>query len=247
MTPTSSFRWSKNDRWISPEEREMLKQVEGYPLLVREQYLDFLKCRFFRQPLLCRRGIELRREQEAEAILKLQVSSRLRPVSSKPHLDTMLPEKFRSEGGAALTASLSPKKRLLVRLAEAWPRRIPAAELAAQETSVFDEGEFLLQLYATGLISLQTHWNPYVPGPGDRQESSRLARLMIDRRDQVTNQEHVDVKISGQLGVELLRRLDGTRDRVALMAELRRIEPDATPEDLETSLSTLAKLALLTA
>jgi hypothetical protein len=136
---------------------------------------------------------------------------------------------------------------LLIRLAEAWPRRLPLADLASQETSDFKLGEFLLQLYAADMISLQTHWNPYVGRPGERPESSRLSRLMIDRRDQVTNQEHVDVKISGRLGVELLRRLDGTRDRVALLSELRRVEPDATPEDLETSLSTLANLALLTA
>jgi hypothetical protein len=69
----------------------------------------------------------------------------------------------------------------------------------------------------------------------------------IDRRDQVTNQEHVDVQIIGRLGVELLRRLDGTRDRVALMSELRRVDPAITAEALETSLNTLANLALLTA
>jgi hypothetical protein len=236
-----------NDRWLSPEEREMLKQVEGDPLLVREQYMDFLKGRFFRQTLLCRRGTELRRERAAESILKLQVSSHLRPVSIKPDLDSMKPEQFRSDAGAALTAALPPMKRLLVRLAEAWPRRLAAADLASQETSDFKLGEFLLQLYAVDMISLQTHWNPYVICPGERPESSRLARLMIQRRDQVTNQEHVDVKISSQLGVELLRRLDGTRDRVALVSELRRIEPGATPENLESSLNTLANLALLTA
>jgi hypothetical protein len=97
------------------------------------------------------------------------------------------------------------------------------------------------------MISLQTHWNPYVTRLSERPQASRLARLMIDRRDRVTNQEYVDVKISGQLGVELLRRLDGTRDRVALLSELRQIESDATPEDLETSLNSLANIALLTA
>jgi hypothetical protein len=236
-----------NDRWLTPEEREMLTQVEGDPLLVREQYMDFLKGRFFRQTLLCRRETELRREKAAEAILKLQVSSRLRPVSAAPDLDSMRPEQFRSKEGAALTASLPPMKRLLARLAEAWPRRLPVADLAAQETSDFPLGEFLLQLYASDMISLQTHWNPYVTRPGERPESSRLARLMIAHRDQVTNQEHVDIKISGKLGVELLGRLDGTRDRAALLAELRRVDPGATKQDLDTSLNTLAGLALLTA
>ncbi len=236
-----------NDRWLSAEEREMLQQVEGDPLLVREQYMDFLKSRMFRQTLLCRRGTVLRRERAAEAILQLQASSRLRPVSVKPDLDSMQPEKFRTEGGSALTALLPPMKRLLVRLAEAWPRRLPVADLVAQETSDFNLREFLLQLYASDLISLQTHWNPYVTRPGERPESSRLARLMLDRRDQVTSQEHADVQISGLLGVELLRRLDGTRDRAALMSELKRIEPQITAKDLETSLNTLAGLALLIA
>jgi hypothetical protein len=70
---------------------------------------------------------------------------------------------------------------------------------------------------------------------------------MIDRRERVTNQEHVDVVITGRMGAELLRRLDGTRDRAALLAELQRIDPGATPKDLDASLSTLAGLALLTA
>jgi hypothetical protein len=236
-----------DDRWLSPEEREMLARVDGDPLLVREQYLDFLKARFFRQTLLCRRGTGLHRDRAAESILKLQVSSRLRPVSASPELDLIGPEQFRSEEGAALTASLPPMKRVLARLAEAWPRRIPVSELGPLAPSDFQLGDFLLQLYAADMISLQTHWNPYVLHPSERPESSRLARLMIDRRERVTNQEHVDVVISGRMGAELLRRLDGTRDRAALLAELQRIDPGATPKDLDASLSTLAGLALLTA
>jgi hypothetical protein len=207
-----------DDRWLSAEEREMLARVDGDPLLVREQYLDFLKARFFRQTLLCRRGTGLQRDRA-----------------------------FRSEEGAALTASLPPMKRVLARLAEAWPRRIPVSELGPLAPSDFQLGDFLLQLYAADMISLQTHWNPYVLHPSERPESSRLARLMIDRRERVTNQEHVDVVISGRMGAELLRRLDGTRDRAALLAELQRIDPGATPKDLDASLSTLAGLALLTA
>lgn len=236
-----------NDRWLSPEEREMLARIDGDPLLVREQYLDFLKSRFFRQTLLCRRETPLRREKADESILKLLVSTRLRPVSAAPELDSMKPEQFRSPEGAALTASLPAMKRVLVRLGEAWPRRLRAADLASPDFPDFKLGEFLVQLYASDMISLQTHWNPYVLRPGERPELSRLARLMMGLREQVTNQEHVDVNVGGGLESGLLRLLDGTRDRAALISELRRLDPRATPEDLENSLKSLASLALLTA
>jgi hypothetical protein len=236
-----------NDRWLTPEEREWLSRVEGDPLLLREQYMDFLKCRFFRQTLLCRREGRLRRDLATEAVVKLLVSTLLRPVSERPDLDSPKPEEFRSLRGASLTASIPPVKRLMARLAEAWPRRVPVAELISEGSPARQVGEFLLRLCGTDMISLHTYWNPYVTRAGERPEASRLARLQIERREQVTNQEHVDVRLEGDLARELIRRLDGTRDRSALLAELRRIDPETTPESLETNLTELGNLALLTA
>jgi hypothetical protein len=209
--------------------------------------MDFLKCRSFRQTLLCRRGTKLRREQAGESILKLLVSTRLRPVSARPDLDSTKPEEFQSPAGTSLTSSFPTTKRLLARLAEAWPRRIPISELVSPDAPARQIGEIFLRLYASNLVSLQTHWNPYVTRVSERPEASRLARLLIERRDQVTNQEHIDVHIGGGLARELLLLLDGTRDRSALLAELRKIDAGAAPESLETSLTSLADLALLTA
>jgi hypothetical protein len=77
-----------------------------------------------------------------------------------------------------------------------------------------------------------------------RSETSRV----------VTNLRHTSVRIEDDLGKRLLVLLDGTRDRVQLLRELRaflletgRQEPHDLDSGLERSLQGLARLALLRA
>jgi hypothetical protein len=236
-----------DDSWLTPEELEPLAHLEGDPLLLREQYMDFLKCRAFRQTLLCHRDVTLRRDARAKSVLKLLVSSRLRPVAERPDLDGPTPEQFRTPEGTAITMPVPAAKRLLVRLAQQWPEPLPVSDLISPDAPAATVGDFLLQLYAAGLADLQSHRLSYVIRPGQRPEVSLLARLQLERHSLVTNRKHENVEVKDTILKALLQRADGTRDRAALLAELRAVDPAATPELLESTLNELGKLALLTA
>lgn len=236
-----------NDRWLTPEELEPLKALEGDPLLLREQYMDFLRFRTFRQTLLCRSEVALQRDAVSAATLKLLVSTRLRPVRENPVLDAPAPEEFRSDDGARLTLTIAPAKKLVARLAAEWPRRIPASDLLSKDSPPKNVGDFLHHLYSLGMLDLQTFWQPYVARTGERPESSRLVRLQLDRQPRVTNQEHVEVEIKGEMARTLVKHCDGTRDRAALLQVMKQLDPKAEADALEKSLKGLAALAIMTA
>jgi len=72
--------FTMNDRWLTPEELRFLRALPGDPLLLREQYMDFLKCRSFRQTLLCRQEEAVRRDN-----LHGRAERRGAPAARHPH------------------------------------------------------------------------------------------------------------------------------------------------------------------
>lgn len=235
------------DRWLSPEERDLLARTAGDPVLLREQYMDFLKCRTFRHTLLCRKEVALNRDAAPLAALKLLVSSRLRPESKKAKLDAPGPVTFQHPAGGGLSISHPSVKKLLARLGDAWPDRIPASGLRAKDIPDDELGDFLLFLYGANLARLQTHWTPYACPAGPRPTATPLARALVDQRKWVTTHEHVEVQIKDATTQQLLRAMDGTRERKDLLAEVRKLDPKVTPESLESTLQGLAELGLLSA
>jgi len=240
--------WSEpGAEWLAPEELEMLAGFEGDPLLVREQYLDFLKCRHFRQTLLCRKERPLQRKPADDVILGLLVTSTLKPVSQTPDLDSATTETFKNLEGGSYSIGVPPAKRLLARLAERWPFPIRVAELVADDAPAPVVADFLLNLQYANLVDLRTHWVPYVHRPGERPVSSPLVRKQCVRQEFVTNNEHQTLRFEDERSRELVLRLDGTRTREDLLAELLKLAPEITRESLDTSLRTLGTLAVLTA
>ena len=91
---------------------------------------------------------------------------------------------------------------------------------------------------------MQLHlWTPELTTtPSERPVASALARLQATEGTRVTNLRHATVEVADDLGRRLIRLLDGTRDRPALLLELAR-----PADELERSLAGLAAAALLEA
>ena len=115
--------------------RAVLRELEGSDVIAREQYLDFLKGRAFRQTLLCRREVKLDRQLKPERTFQLQVASPSRPVTSGGQVSTPVMEDFAGAKGAIIATSRPTVKAALLRLGQAWPRSVPFAELLGARAS----------------------------------------------------------------------------------------------------------------
>ncbi|HYE66382.1 MAG TPA: class I SAM-dependent methyltransferase [Pyrinomonadaceae bacterium] len=219
-----------------PEVAEQLRLLADQDVLAKEQYLDFLKCRSFRQTLLCHRNVSLDRSLKPERINTLYVASHVRPVSPEFDIRSREAEEFRGPKEGVVSTSYPLAKAALSHLGEIYPQSLRFDELVADARSrlglnsgrdgdALGEGaptlaEILLKIYEVGLVELHQHKPRFVLEAGERPVASPLARLQAADQEIVTTLHHSNVKMEGELGRQLLLLLDGTRDRAALLREL---------------------------
>jgi SAM-dependent methyltransferase len=218
----------------------------------REQYLDFLKGRMFRQTLLCGAEARIDRRPRPALIERLAVSSPAR-ATGDPEADAQVT--FEGPAGSTLTTDHALVARALARVGERWPAAVPVRDLLAGETRERDRSavcDALLRAYGANLVQLHVCPPSLSLSPGERPEASPLARHQARDGPVVTNLRHASVRIEDDLGRRLVELLDGRRDRAALAAELRAFLPESgTPvrddleDGLERSLRGLAGLAIL--
>ena len=219
---------------LSGETVEALRRLAGDDPLKLEQYADFIKCRKFRQTLLCRRGAERTAERRPEAVRSLYVSSPLSPKSAEPDIRSRAVEEFWGVGAGALSTDSPLVKAAALILGETWPQAAGFDELlAAARTRAGTDGDestteedaqrlsvILLDACEAGVVKLHAHRPNFVTRVSERPQASGLARAQLRHGTLVTAQSHANVDIKDALGRTLLLLLDGTRDRAALLAEL---------------------------
>jgi hypothetical protein len=245
---------------LAQETRQVLAALDP---LTREQYLDFVRLRRFRQTLLCRSDVPLERTVSPEKITRLLLAEppgmRVRVHKS----EEIGPAASSAEAPAAETAR-SPEEKLLQAMLDALhdasPRRLELAELMARVGAGAEAGtlkrlgsdafrQLALGAAQAGALELHVHAPALVLEPGERPVASAVARLQIESDNIVTSLCHDSVKLDDAVSSKLLLLLDGTRDRAALGAELVDVlegdSQSAQAEALDVRLANLAKLALL--
>lgn len=222
------------DHNYPPPVREALRQL-GKNRVAREQYLDFLSGRRFRQTLLCRAELPLRFGFSPDMAARLHVACMARPVSSKPDLASDAPEKFTGDKDANMEVSLPLAKAALVVLAEIWPRALPFPELLTQARARLGRAsaggltdpealavfEMLLEIYAPGLATLHISPPKFAQSVSERPLASPLARWLARTTGHLPNLCHAPVTLEHSSGRHLLTLLDGTHDRAALVRQMR--------------------------
>jgi methyltransferase-like protein len=225
-----------------------MRRFAGSNIVSKEQYLDFIKGRRFRQTLLCREDVALNRRIRPEQITSYYIASPARPVLSGGAL-----EEFRGQHGASMKTDYAPAKAALLRLGDVWPQTIRFSELLAMAGGLAAPlAEILFHGYRTGLLELHSAPPQFAASPGDRPLASPLARWQAQRGALVTNLRHTTMELDDVVDRYLLLSLDGQCDRAALIGGLReflhsRGEPpeSLTAEALDVRLERLAKQALL--
>src|SRR5664280_3772662 len=104
--------------------------------ILRDQYFDFLKCRMFRQTLLCHQNIALPEAPVAERARPLYACSAAKPVSARPDLRPGVAEEFRGGHGSGVTTAHPFSKAVMQLLSEAWPETLSFSSLLASATEL---------------------------------------------------------------------------------------------------------------
>lgn len=246
-------------RRYSDDLRDQMETYSDGRRVEREQYMDFLKCRKFRQTLLCHQGLEVPADAIPERVRSLYAASPASSVSSNPNVRGEQAEEFRGEKGAALMTAHPLVKSAITHLIQMWPESVHFQELMARcgevSGSHVDPGalaEILLTMYRIGLAELRVDPPACVSKPGEFPMVPALARWQARQGLTVTTMRHTTVEATGDIEKRLLDLLDGTRDRAALASEIApMIHPTPTPTallaELDKNLNKLARYGLLVA
>ncbi|MEO8677084.1 MAG: class I SAM-dependent methyltransferase [Casimicrobiaceae bacterium] len=239
---------------ISPEARGVLAALDP---ITRQQYLDFIKCRRFRQTLLCHDTVALDRI-ETPARMQSLLFTAARRVRIAPQDDNAPPDSPQptatDDDGVVLMQAMQEVLR------GAAPHALPFSALVDAIRARPDAGQPLapgnIALDAVMLASLQAGViEPHVIAPrlacppGERPVASAVVRAQLADGDLVTSLWHQLVKIDDDVALRLLPLCDGTRGREELRMAMGELigSGAAGANALDGHLLRLARLGLLVA
>ena len=236
---------------------EQVNQWSAGDRVLRELYLDYLKCRTFRQTLLCHAGTPIPDGPILSSVRGLYAASAARAVSEHPDLSSGVAEEFRGAGAAAAKTAHPLAKAALLLLSNAWPEALAFDDLLASAHQLTGEppdaeglSQILLGTYAAGLVELHVQPPRCVSRVSRFPQTTPLARRQAGSGKTITTPRHTSIDPSGEVERRLLALLDGSHDVSALTAELRPIlnESDsAVTRKIEENLAKLARFGLLVA
>jgi methyltransferase-like protein len=225
-------------RGLTPKAVEVLERIKD-DIVLREQYLDFMRGRHFRKTLLCHADVPMNRAMKPDCVKSYLVSMYGKPESPTPSSEAGVKDTFQSGTGAKLATADPLGRALFWYLVEKEPERIPfqrlATEVEARARQQFgfvpkpdqdvpsDIAKSIWETYCAGLLELHLHVPPYVVHVSDKPLASPLARWQARQSDVVSTLHHKSLKLRNSIQRGLVTLLDGSRDRDALRKDLMQI------------------------
>jgi SAM-dependent methyltransferase len=233
---------------LSPDVHATVASMDA---ITREQYLDFLHCRRFRQSLLCHADVTLTRAPGPERLQELLLGMRGQVMVRADQAEA---------AGADPTEALL-LQRVFDVLADARPQALTLRELhaavsatdppsSAAEMAEHSLARLTLRAVLNGAVEPHAMRPALVARAGDHPLGSALARRQGQQSEQVTNLVHQSVQLDDPVARRLLALLDGTRSRPRLCAELAEHltgEPSTHLAQVEAHLRSLGRMGLLAA
>jgi SAM-dependent methyltransferase len=218
---------------LPPEARALLDAMTD-DRLEREQYVDFLTARRFRQTVLCRSGQPVAPAPVPGQLERCWFSSPAKPAAPDQVSVQGAVVAFANPGGPRLETDFLAGKLALTRLTEVWPHRLSFAELAqpaAGEGRLAEQAHldvppatalcrFLLEAATARIVQCHGFAPRTVVSAGLRPLAFPPARVLAAEGACVVNAFHQMIHLEEPSSRELLRRLDGSRTREDLLAEL---------------------------
>jgi SAM-dependent methyltransferase len=244
-------------------------------VIEREQMLDLVRGRQFRQTLFCRSEIVLDRKPKPESVDRFLIASSLTPRNKDADLHSKKVEKFVGATNLGIELDQPLIKAMLAELGSVWGRAIAFPELVDRGKkrlgeSTFAAGEWEQQIQITRMVLMQiamassmAELHLYQPAGttllSDKPQVNRLARWQMQNTGHITTTLGQDMKIDDPVSRRLLELLDGTHDGVSLERNMAGFIRTAEgledrgqllktlPEWIDESLSSLARLGVFEA
>ena len=246
--------------------RERLSEIPEDDAVRREQYMDFIEGRAFRESLFCRHEVALQRSFDPRRIREYHLATSARAAEGPVDPAAAGVVTFKSEIGSTLATDHRLSKAVIQQLGACWPETMSFAEAleralsalgaaAAPVRANLDEeiealGRVLYRAFAAGQFEL--HWSPprLTATIDGRPKASLLARVQAETALAVTNLRHRGISLKDDTVRRFLMLVDGTRSVEQLVADLRSMVADdvratITRAGVEENLRLLARLALL--
>jgi hypothetical protein len=226
-------------------------------VLKREQFMDFLRNRAFRESLLVHKGVPLQRKVSPTRLMSLHIASAAQPTGAVSDFGSGDRVEFRAPDGATTVTANPVAKAAMIILAQAWPSTLSFDELLAAACERIGLAPVtrpdardplaahLLHCFAAGIVELHVERASLAVTAGAHPQTSPVAVLQARRGATATNLRHESVTLSEEARA-LLPLLDGTRARAELAAAAWPGEPDeSAAAKLDGVLAQLARQALL--
>ena len=224
-----------SDAGLEAGARERLAARANGDRLQREQYLDYLKGRRFRHTLLCNAEAPMREAADSKVARGLHAVGHLRMDAvdgGTLDLTEGVATCFTTGDGAALTTDHPVIKASLAMIGNAFPAApgfdevLAAARAASQSTNPVEADADALAhtwqaAFQLGLLTLHCDPPAFASEAGAMPKANALARMQVEAgSDLVTSLRPSMIRIDSRLALELIRLLDGSRDRATLLHDL---------------------------
>ena len=250
---------------LSPKAREKLSAIPEDDIVTREQYMDFVEGRAFRESLFCHREVTLQRRFDPKTIDKYHIATSARAADGPVDPAAAGVVTFKTESGSTLSTDHRLSKAMIQILGARWPETMSFAgaldqalsdlgPAAAVRANLDDEvealGSLLYRAFAAGQFELHRSPPSLTATIGARPKASFLARQQAENGLLVTNLRHRSVSLKDEAVRKFLMLVDGTRTVEGLVSDLKaavtvEVGATVTREGVEENLRLLAKLGLL--
>lgn len=218
---------------FSSEVAKTLQELGAHDIVQMEQYMDFVRCRYFRKTLVCRSSVRLNRTLTPAVVKDLLLASEAAPSSTDWSLDPAQTVSFESPGGYRISCRSPLTKAALRALKLEWPLPVPFAELLARARSEAeregfpppegDAAEFLAGEMLTGMAAGVVEWRltpvAFTTSVAETPATTALARLQAEQGYKATNMRGEFVSLD-EIHRQALKLLDGRRNRAEIIEGL---------------------------
>jgi SAM-dependent methyltransferase len=245
---------------LTPNAVEVLDRIKD-DIILREQYMDFMRGRYFRKTLLCHPDVPLDRNLKPDSVRSFYISTLAKSELPSPSLEPGVKETFESDPGGKFLSADPLARAMFWRLQEMAPERLPFPRLveevetrarqqfgfvpAPDQDVPADIAEFICSTYGAGLLDLHLTLPPFVVQVSDKPLASPLARWQARRSDVVATLHHRTLKLGNAIHRGLLALCDGSRNRAALRADLLQVFESGTLDWLDGDGKPVADMSIV--